>query len=98
MLLKNDALEANRWCLMLPVYSISKATLNAYTRVLAKKYPSIDWCHELCSNSVAFDPDNSSKRTTPNAYTSDLSDTSPVWEYSEAKYLQDSIKGYQQCG
>ncbi|KAL9672525.1 hypothetical protein QQ045_028776 [Rhodiola kirilowii] len=39
--LKNDVLEANGWCLMLPAYSISKATLNAYTRVLAKKYPSM---------------------------------------------------------
>ncbi|CAM8891631.1 unnamed protein product [Rhodiola kirilowii] len=55
-----------------------------------------DWCPELCSNSVAFDPDISSRRTTPNAYTSDLFDTSPVWEYSGAKYLQDSIKGSQQ--
>ncbi|CAM8960647.1 unnamed protein product [Rhodiola kirilowii] len=39
--LKNEELEANGWCLMLPAYSISKATLNAYTRVLAKKYPSM---------------------------------------------------------
>ncbi|KAL3850222.1 hypothetical protein ACJIZ3_012104 [Penstemon smallii] len=36
---EEDAIEANGWQKMLPAYSISKATLNAYTRVLAKKYP-----------------------------------------------------------
>ncbi|KAL3530166.1 hypothetical protein ACH5RR_009488 [Cinchona calisaya] len=44
--LKNDALEANGWQKMLPAYSISKATLNAYTRILAKKYP------DMCINCV----------------------------------------------
>lgn len=44
--LKHDALEANGWQKMLPAYSISKATLNAYTRVLAKKYP------DMCINCV----------------------------------------------
>ncbi|KAK6164012.1 hypothetical protein DH2020_000876 [Rehmannia glutinosa] len=44
--LKQDALEANGWQKMLPAYSISKATLNAYTRVLAKKYP------KMCINCV----------------------------------------------
>lgn len=39
--LKENALEANGWQMMLPSYSISKATLNAYTRILAKKYPSM---------------------------------------------------------
>lgn len=39
--LKHGALEANGWQKMLPAYSISKATLNAYTRVLAKKYPQM---------------------------------------------------------
>ncbi|KAL0459057.1 UNVERIFIED_CONTAM: Salutaridine reductase [Sesamum latifolium] len=34
--LQHDALEANGWQMMLPPYSISKATLNAYTRLLAK--------------------------------------------------------------
>lgn len=38
---KENALEANGWTLMLPAYSISKATLNAYTRILAKKYPNM---------------------------------------------------------
>lgn len=44
--LKHDALEANEWQKMLPAYSVSKATLNAYTRVLAKKYPN------MCINCV----------------------------------------------
>ncbi|XP_015873269.3 (+)-neomenthol dehydrogenase [Ziziphus jujuba] len=35
---KENALEANGWPLMLPAYSMSKVTLNAYTRILAKKY------------------------------------------------------------
>lgn len=39
--LNHDMLEANGWTIMLPAYSISKATLNAYTRVLAKKYPKM---------------------------------------------------------
>lgn len=39
--LKDDALEANGWSIMLPAYSISKVTLNAYTRVLAKKHPNM---------------------------------------------------------
>ncbi|XP_057953741.1 (+)-neomenthol dehydrogenase-like [Malania oleifera] len=44
--LKDNALEANGWTMMLPAYSISKAALNAYTRVLAKKYPA------MCINCV----------------------------------------------
>ncbi|KAG8388880.1 hypothetical protein BUALT_Bualt02G0171200 [Buddleja alternifolia] len=44
--LKDNELEANGWQKMLPAYSISKATLNAYTRVLAKKYP------KMCINCV----------------------------------------------
>ncbi|KAL0435255.1 UNVERIFIED_CONTAM: (+)-neomenthol dehydrogenase [Sesamum radiatum] len=44
--LQQDALEANGWQMMLPPYSISKATLNAYTRLLAKKYPN------MCINCV----------------------------------------------
>lgn len=39
--LKENTLEAGGWSLMLPSYSISKATLNAYTRVLAKRYPNM---------------------------------------------------------
>ncbi|KVI12074.1 hypothetical protein Ccrd_009516 [Cynara cardunculus var. scolymus] len=44
--LSNDELEANGWSKMLPAYSVSKAMLNAYTRVLAKTYP------EMCINCV----------------------------------------------
>ncbi|KAH7863829.1 hypothetical protein Vadar_022389 [Vaccinium darrowii] len=35
--LKQDSLEANGWQKMVPAYSISKAALNAYTRVVAKR-------------------------------------------------------------
>ncbi|XP_047334709.1 (+)-neomenthol dehydrogenase-like isoform X2 [Impatiens glandulifera] len=38
---KDGALESNGWNKMLPAYSVSKVTLNAYTRVLAKKYPQM---------------------------------------------------------
>jgi (+)-neomenthol dehydrogenase len=38
---KGNALEANGWGMMLPAYSIFKASLNAYTRVLAKKNPDM---------------------------------------------------------
>ena len=38
---KENSLEANGWTMMLPAYSISKATLNAYTRILAKKYQNM---------------------------------------------------------
>ncbi|XP_022728727.1 salutaridine reductase-like [Durio zibethinus] len=36
-----NTLEANGWSIMLPAYSISKAVLNAYTRILARKYPNM---------------------------------------------------------
>ncbi|KAF6144975.1 hypothetical protein GIB67_013326 [Kingdonia uniflora] len=39
--LKQGKLEANGWSIMFPAYSISKASLNAYTRVLAKTYPKM---------------------------------------------------------
>ncbi|OVA09224.1 Short-chain dehydrogenase/reductase SDR [Macleaya cordata] len=38
---KHGMLEANGWSLMLPAYSVSKVALNAYTRVLAKRYPDM---------------------------------------------------------
>jgi (+)-neomenthol dehydrogenase len=38
---KGNSLEANGWRMMLPTYSISKASLNTYTRVLAKKNPDM---------------------------------------------------------
>ncbi|MCL7024109.1 hypothetical protein MKW94_002727 [Papaver nudicaule] len=39
--LKQGMLEEMGWCLMLPAYSISKAALNAYARVVAKRYPNM---------------------------------------------------------
>lgn len=39
--LKEDRLEVNGWTMMLPPYSISKAAVNAYTRILARKYPKM---------------------------------------------------------
>lgn len=39
--LKEDRLEANGWTLMLPPYSISKAAVNAYTRILARRHPEV---------------------------------------------------------
>nr|XP_016473687.1 PREDICTED: short-chain dehydrogenase/reductase 2b-like [Nicotiana tabacum] len=44
--LKQDALEVNGWQIMLPAYSISKVSLNAYTRILARRYP------KMCINCV----------------------------------------------
>ncbi|XP_050369701.1 (+)-neomenthol dehydrogenase-like [Argentina anserina] len=38
---KENSLEAKGWTMMLPSYSISKQSLNAYTRVLAKMYPKM---------------------------------------------------------
>ncbi|XP_075634232.1 short-chain dehydrogenase/reductase 1-like [Castanea sativa] len=39
--LKENALEGNGWPLMVHAYSISRATLNAYTRILANKFPNM---------------------------------------------------------
>ncbi|XP_056174292.1 salutaridine reductase-like [Syzygium oleosum] len=39
--MKEDRLETEGWPIIFSAYMVSKATLNAYTRVLAKKYPSI---------------------------------------------------------
>lgn len=44
--LKQDSLEVNGWQMMLPAYSISKVSLNAYTRILARRYP------KMCVNCV----------------------------------------------
>nr|WBU15637.1 (+)-neomenthol dehydrogenase [Elsholtzia bodinieri] len=43
---QHDAIEANGWQMMLPAYSISKVCLNAYTRLIANKYPN------MCINCV----------------------------------------------
>ncbi|CAJ1950069.1 unnamed protein product [Sphenostylis stenocarpa] len=46
---KEGTLETKGWPLAVPAYSVSKAALNAYTRILAKKYPS------FCINAVCPD-------------------------------------------
>ncbi|KAI3434359.1 uncharacterized protein J3R85_006626 [Psidium guajava] len=38
---KDGSSEAKGWPAFMPAYCISKACMNAYTRILAKKYPSI---------------------------------------------------------
>ncbi|XP_048141616.1 (+)-neomenthol dehydrogenase-like [Rhodamnia argentea] len=38
---KDGSSEAKGWPAFMPAYSISKAAMNAYTRILAKKHPSI---------------------------------------------------------
>ncbi|XP_056174290.1 salutaridine reductase-like [Syzygium oleosum] len=38
---KEDTVETGGWPIILSAYIVSKAALNAYTRVLAKKYPGI---------------------------------------------------------
>ncbi|CAI0397327.1 unnamed protein product, partial [Linum tenue] len=38
---KENKLEAGGWSLMLPAYSVSKVTLNAYTRMLARRHPNM---------------------------------------------------------
>ncbi|KAI3498319.1 hypothetical protein L1887_34091 [Cichorium endivia] len=38
--LKEDSLETKNWPALLSAYTLSKATMNAYTRLLAKKHPS----------------------------------------------------------
>ncbi|KAJ8750337.1 hypothetical protein K2173_014252 [Erythroxylum novogranatense] len=39
--MKENKLEEGGWSLTVPAYSISKVTLNAYTRILAKKHPNM---------------------------------------------------------
>ena len=43
---RESSLESKGWPRFLAAYTISKAALNAYTRILAKKYPT------FCINSV----------------------------------------------
>ena len=38
---KEGSQEIKGWPSFIPPYSVSKAALNAYTRILAKEYPSI---------------------------------------------------------
>ncbi|KAL0394843.1 UNVERIFIED_CONTAM: (-)-isopiperitenone reductase [Sesamum latifolium] len=44
--LKEGSLQANNWLPQLAAYKVSKAALNAYTRIMARKYPT------FCINSV----------------------------------------------
>ncbi|KAJ3682977.1 hypothetical protein LUZ60_013204 [Juncus effusus] len=39
--LKENKLEEAGWPIMLPAYSVSKLAVNAYTRILAKRYPEM---------------------------------------------------------
>ncbi|XP_043714275.1 salutaridine reductase-like [Telopea speciosissima] len=40
--LKEDVLEANGWPLTILAYKVSKSAMNAYTRILAKKFSKLD--------------------------------------------------------
>ncbi|KAB1998871.1 hypothetical protein ES319_D12G120000v1 [Gossypium barbadense] len=51
---KEDSLEAEGWPTLLATYSISKAAMNGYARVLAKKYPSFQ-INCVCPGSVKTD-------------------------------------------
>ncbi|KAK4266798.1 hypothetical protein QN277_023672 [Acacia crassicarpa] len=44
--LKEGTMEAKRWPTFLPAYMVSKAALNSYTRILARRYPN------MCINCV----------------------------------------------
>ncbi|MBA0562862.1 hypothetical protein Golob_007883 [Gossypium lobatum] len=51
---KEDSLEAKGWPTLLATYSISKAAMNGYARVLAKKYPGFQ-INCVCPGSVKTD-------------------------------------------
>ncbi|CAL9007084.1 unnamed protein product [Prunus brigantina] len=44
---KQSSLDSKSWPPIFPPYSVSKAAVNAYTRILANKYPS------FCINAVS---------------------------------------------
>ena len=48
------SLESKGWPSSMPAYTVSKAALNAYTRILAKKYPTFR-INSLCPGSVKTD-------------------------------------------
>ncbi|KAK7292633.1 hypothetical protein RJT34_15484 [Clitoria ternatea] len=61
---KEGSLETKGWPLAVPAYSISKVALNAYTRILAKKYPS--FCiNAICPGYVKTDLNYNSGFLTP---------------------------------
>ncbi|XWS46053.1 hypothetical protein CRYUN_Cryun14cG0031500 [Craigia yunnanensis] len=51
---KESSLQAKGWPTVLVTYSVSKAAMNAYTRILAKKYPSFH-INCVCPGSVKTD-------------------------------------------
>ncbi|KAI4355027.1 hypothetical protein L6164_003845 [Bauhinia variegata] len=54
---KENALEAKGWPTVMPAYTVSKAALNAYTRILANKFPS--FCiNAVCPGYVKTDINN----------------------------------------
>lgn len=51
---KEDLLEAKGWPSFLSAYTLSKAALNAYTRMLTKKYPEV-MINSVCPGYVKTD-------------------------------------------
>ncbi|PRQ57903.1 putative oxidoreductase [Rosa chinensis] len=51
---KENLLESKGWPSMMPGYTVSKAAMNAYTRILAKKYPSFR-VNSVCPGYVKTD-------------------------------------------
>ena len=51
---KESSLQAKGWPTVLATYSVSKAAMNAYARILAKKYPSFH-INCVCPGSVKTD-------------------------------------------
>jgi (+)-neomenthol dehydrogenase len=62
---KEGTLKTNGWPLAMPAYSVSKAALNAYTRILAKKYPSL-CINAICPGFVKTDINYNTGILTPN--------------------------------
>ncbi|XP_061340151.1 (+)-neomenthol dehydrogenase-like [Gastrolobium bilobum] len=61
---KEGSLETKGWPLGMSAYAISKAALNAYTRILAKKYPS--FCiNAICPGFVKTDMNHNTGVLTP---------------------------------
>ncbi|XP_029126574.1 (+)-neomenthol dehydrogenase-like, partial [Cajanus cajan] len=61
---KEGSLKTKGWPLAIPTYSISKAAVNAYTRIVAKKYPS--FCiNALCPGHVKTDINQNTGVLTP---------------------------------
>ena len=51
---KDGSLESKGWTTFLSAYTVSKAALNSYTRILAKKYPSFR-INSVCPGFVKTD-------------------------------------------